>query len=117
MKSDCSALTDTDEFAHSLLLQVCNQHGHQAQWTNHGILKASLDGSPIDKLAAVATVGGLYSVDFSTATPIITAANALSADGVTPKQYNDIRWASHAGRLCASAGEGATVDVLEIQHM
>jgi hypothetical protein len=38
------------------LLQVCNQHGSQAQWSNHGILKACLEGSPLDKLAAVATV-------------------------------------------------------------
>jgi hypothetical protein len=37
-------------------LQVCNQHGKQAQWSNHGILKACLEGSPLDKLAAVATV-------------------------------------------------------------
>lgn len=95
--------------------QVCNQHGHQAQWTNHGILKACLEGSPLDKLAAVATVQGLYSVDFSGATPIITAAAALGADGTTPKQYNDIKWASKLGRLYASAGDNVAIDVLEIQ--
>ncbi|KAF6265313.1 hypothetical protein COO60DRAFT_1623946 [Scenedesmus sp. NREL 46B-D3] len=73
---------------------VCNHHGTQTQWNNSGILKACLEGSPLDKLAAVATVQGLYTVDFSGAVPIITAANAVQADGVTPKQYNDIKWAS-----------------------
>jgi hypothetical protein len=39
-----------------VVLQVCNQHGKQVQWNNCGILKAVVEGSPLDKLAAVATV-------------------------------------------------------------
>lgn len=54
-------------------------------------------------------------MDFSGAVPIITAANAVQADGVTPKQYNDIKWASNTGRLYASAGDCVAIDVLEIQ--
>jgi hypothetical protein len=53
-------------------------------------------------------------VDFSTAVPIITAASALQPDGATPKQYNDIKWASKTGRLYASAGDCPLIDVLEI---
>ncbi|WIA10127.1 hypothetical protein OEZ85_010334 [Tetradesmus obliquus] len=96
---------------------VCNQHGTQSQWSNHGILKAVLEGSPLDKLAAVATVQGLYTVDFSGAAPIITAAAALTKDGTAPKQYNDIRWASGSGRLYAAAGDAVSIDVLEVQQM
>jgi hypothetical protein len=58
---------------------------------------------------------GLYTVDFSGAVPIITAASALQPDGATPKQYNDIKWASKTGRLYASAGDCPLIDVLEIQ--
>jgi hypothetical protein len=57
---------------------------------------------------------GLYTVDFSGAVPIITAAAATKDDG-SPKQYNDIRWASETGRLYASQGELVAIDVLEIQ--
>jgi hypothetical protein len=58
---------------------------------------------------------GLYTVDFSGGAPIITAADAVQPDGATPKQYNDIKWASKTGRLYASAGECVAIDVLEIQ--
>jgi hypothetical protein len=82
---------------------------------NHGILKVSLEGSPYDKFVAAATVQGLYTVDFSAAAPIITAAGAYGPDGTTAKQYNDIKWASGTGRLYASAGDGVMIDVLEMQ--
>lgn len=60
---------------------------------------------------------GLYTVDFSGAAPIITAAAALTKDGTAPKQYNDIRWASGSGRLYAAAGDAVSIDVLEVQQM
>jgi hypothetical protein len=59
---------------------------------------------------------GLYTVDFSGPQPIITAANAVQADG-GHKQYNDIKWASKTGKLYASAGDAVAVDVLELQQM
>lgn len=78
-------------------------------------MKVALEASPADKLVAVATVSGLYTVDFSTAMPVINAANAISADG-TSRQYSDIKWARLTGQLYASAGDGASIDLLELRQ-
>eukprot|EP00878_Enallax_costatus_P013830 GHUV01014465.1.p1 GENE.GHUV01014465.1~~GHUV01014465.1.p1 ORF type:complete len:654 (+),score=215.89 GHUV01014465.1:417-2378(+) len=112
---DLRAVGHTKPMAVAGATSIANYHGQQMQWQNGGILKASLDGSPIDKLAAVATVQGLFTVDFSTATPLINAAHAFDANGSnTPKQYSDIKWSSQTGWLYASAGDRAAVDLLEI---
>lgn len=74
----------------------------------------------MDKFAAVATVQGLFTVDFSTATPLITAAHAFDANGSTAKQYNDIKWSSQTGWLYAAAGDhpagsNCAIDLLQLE--
>lgn len=91
----------------------------------YGILKVALSGSPVPRVAAVATFQSLYLVDLNQtdvqaagsfnrrATPSVTRA-ALFADGSSSKQYHDIKWAAGQPVLFAAA-ENACIDLLQMQ--
>eukprot|EP00877_Chromochloris_zofingiensis_P012503 jgi/Chrzof1/7506/Cz02g26090.t1 len=98
---------------------------HQFNVDGYGILKVALSGSPVPRVAAVATFQSLYLVDLNQtdvqaagsfnrrATPSVTRA-ALFADGSSSKQYHDIKWAAGQPVLFAAA-ENACIDLLQMQ--
>ncbi|GBF97894.1 hypothetical protein Rsub_10249 [Raphidocelis subcapitata] len=81
------------------------------------ILKVALADSPYPRLLAVATALGLYAIDLKSgaadAVEIGAVITAEPFDDLTQRQFNDVRWGSHAGRpaLFAACSDRPRVDV------
>jgi len=88
-----------------------------ASWMNGGVLKVAIAGAPNPAMAAVATVQGLFLVDFariSGPNNMPTILPATAPRGGQLKQYNDIKWATGTRTLFAAASDSARIDTFEL---
>ncbi len=103
--------THTHIFNTIMHTQKCLHADQEMPWLINGVLKVVLHGSPYEKLAAVSTVMGLFSVDFNEPTPIIAACETSAPGGGTMSvQYNDICWARGSVYAALSDMSGVGVD-------
>lgn len=84
-------------------------------------LQVASYGAPSGSLAAVATVSGLFAVDFARSMGAGTGGalvlHAVNGSGQPLTTYNDIKWDTQKGRLFAANGEPGKgrIDVLEVR--